>query len=212
MPAFSRRFSFKDYSGDRWPQLGPRWSQNVAWPCDPSASNSGSIPLHRSRELLCKFRSGAVVESAGTHPVESGFLWRRSENNQDPSRPGNARKSRSLFYLLPRYLHMYVICQSYDRSARAKRKSPGDRAVVRLFTRLFYVAKLRTIEYRILAHCLYINALYVVWSTDYSCLFRKIRGTTRWFNSTYEGIVANTRNWISRHSETRHDAEILTKL
>ncbi|KOX70912.1 hypothetical protein WN51_03341 [Melipona quadrifasciata] len=37
--------------------------------------------------------SGAVAESAGTHPVESGFLWRHSESNQDPSLPGNARKS-----------------------------------------------------------------------------------------------------------------------
>lgn len=44
------------------------------------------------------------MESVGefAHPVESGFLWRRSEGNQDSSPPGNARKSRSF------YLHRYV--------------------------------------------------------------------------------------------------------
>ncbi|KAL2726847.1 hypothetical protein V1478_007125 [Vespula squamosa] len=41
-------------------------------------------------------RSGTEVEVSRTNPVASGFLWRRSENSQDPSLLGDVGKSRSV--------------------------------------------------------------------------------------------------------------------
>ena len=212
MPAFPRRFSFKDYPSDRWPQSGPRWSRNVAWPCDPSASNSGSL-ASITWKLQCKLRSGAVVESAGTHPVESGFLWRHSESNQDPSLPGNARKSRSLY--LPRYRDLSNE-RSVSRASQTEIASwwchctlvyaPFQDELVRLGSNIEYI----------LVHCVLMLCTSVIWSTDYSCLFRTIQATARYFIilivHTRASLGTREIEFHDTHGETWHGGEILTKL
>lgn len=64
--------------------------------CDPWASNGDILASIMWTTVWGK--SGVVVDSAGTHPVEFGFLWRHSESNHDSSPIGNVTKSRS-FYL-----------------------------------------------------------------------------------------------------------------